>query len=53
MLATVFLRPVADKLEPANNLADGEEANHLSSDDADGCPLGVGHAADLGEQVLR
>jgi hypothetical protein len=48
----VLLRPVADQLEPADDLAYGEEANDLGGDDANGRPLCVGHAAQLGEDVL-
>jgi hypothetical protein len=51
-LNTRLLRPVSDQLEPANDLADGEEANDLGDDDADGRPLGARHAADLRENVL-
>lgn len=53
VLAAVLLRPVADELEPANNLADGEETNNLGSNDTDGCPLCSRHSTDLGEHVLR
>lgn len=48
----VLLRPVADKLEPADDLANGEETNDLSSYNANGCPLCARHATDLREDVL-
>lgn len=41
VLAAVLLRPVANQLESADDLADREETNDLSSDDADGRPLCV------------
>jgi hypothetical protein len=43
----VRLSPVADKLEAANDLAHGEEADDFSNDDTDRVPLFAGHAADL------
>jgi hypothetical protein len=52
VVAAVLLRPVAHQLEPADDLADGEESDDFSSDNANGRPLCVGHAADLGEEVL-
>lgn len=38
-MVTVALRSVANKLEPANHLADGEEPKNLSSDHTDSVPL--------------
>jgi hypothetical protein len=53
VVAAVLLRPVADQLEPANDLPYGEETNDLGSDNANGRPLSVGHAADLSKEILR
>lgn len=33
-LVVLLLDSVANKLEPANNLTDGEEANHLGGNNA-------------------
>jgi hypothetical protein len=52
VVAVVLLRPVSDQLEPADDLANGEEANDLRRYDANGHPLCVRHAADLGHEVL-
>lgn len=49
MLLAVPLLPVANDLEPSNDLANGEEANHLGGDDARAPVLRARCAADLGE----
>lgn len=46
------LAVVANELEAAGNLADGEEAEALGEDDATGDELGGAQAADLLEDVL-
>lgn len=49
-VTTVPLLPVPDNLEAADDLADGEEANDLSGDDAGAPVLRARCAADLGEE---
>lgn len=46
------LAVVADELEAADHLADGEEADALGEDDAAGGELGGAEVAGLGEEVL-
>lgn len=46
------LAVVADELEAADNLADGEEAEALGEDDTTGNKLGSAEAADLLDNVL-
>lgn len=46
------LAVVADELEAADNLADGEEAEALGEDDTTGDELGSAEAADLLDDVL-
>lgn len=52
VVLVVLQRPVADNLPPAEHLADGEEADDLSGDDAEARPLSGGHVADAVEQAL-
>jgi hypothetical protein len=47
------LSSVANELESANHLANGEKSKALSEDDAAGNELAGGQAADLLEEVLR
>jgi hypothetical protein len=51
-LVVGLLLPVTDKLEAANNLADGEETENLGRNNASRHPLCAGHAADLREHVV-
>jgi hypothetical protein len=51
-LVVGLLLPVADKLEAADNLADGEETENLGRNNASRHPLCAGHAADLREHVV-
>lgn len=46
------LAAVADELEAADDLANGEEADELSGDDTAGGELGVGDVADVVEDGL-
>lgn len=52
-MVSVALRPVANKLEPANHLAHREETEHFGSDNTDGVPLLAGNVSDLLEHVGR
>jgi hypothetical protein len=51
-LVVGLLLPVADKLEAADNLTDGEETENLGRNNASRHPLCAGHAADLREHVV-
>lgn len=44
-LMVLCLRPITDKLEPANDLTDREEANHLGRDHTCREPLCAGHVS--------
>ncbi len=47
----VLLGPVANKLETADNFANGEETNNLSDNYAHRVPLFAGHVPDLCKNV--
>lgn len=47
----VLLLPVANKLESANDLADGEETDDLSDNNTHRVPLFAGHVPDLRKDV--
>jgi len=51
LVVRILLGPVADELEPANDLADGEEANNLGGHNTRREPLCAGQVPDLREVV--
>lgn len=50
-VVVVRLRPVADQLESTDDLAYGEETNHLGDNNTHRVPLFAGHVSDLREDV--
>lgn len=50
-MVLVLLGPVANQLETANDLANGEEANDLGSNYANRVPLCAGDVSDLCDDV--
>jgi hypothetical protein len=52
-MSTRSLAVIANQLEPANHLADGEESEALSEDDAAGNELGLADVSKLLEQGGR